>query len=100
MNPDLTKIAIAANIGALRQLLADVAITSSEPSQAIRVGDRRGGLAGSDAAPTHMLFEAKPGDPVTLVGVSLLLRLVALAACYIPARRASHVDPLVALHHE
>ena len=49
---------------------------------------------------SSMLFEVKPGDPVTLIGVSLLLMLVALAACYIPARRASHVDPLVALRHE
>jgi len=47
-----------------------------------------------------MLFEVKTGDPLTLIGVSLLLMLVALAACYIPARRASHADPLVALRHE
>ena len=47
-----------------------------------------------------ILFEVKPGDPVTLLGVSLLMMLVALAACYIPARRASRVDPLVALRHE
>jgi predicted permease len=47
-----------------------------------------------------MLFEVKPGDPVTLIGVSLLLMLVALAACYIPAHRASRVNPLVALRHE
>jgi predicted permease len=49
---------------------------------------------------SSMLFEVKPGDPVTLIGVSLLLMLVALAACYVPARRASHADPLVALRHE
>jgi predicted permease len=61
------------------------------------------GAAGSLAVTRllgSMLFEVKPGDPVTLVGVSLLLMLVALAACYIPAHRASHVDPLVALRHE
>jgi ABC-type antimicrobial peptide transport system permease subunit len=61
------------------------------------------GAAGSMAVTRllgSMLFEVKPGDPVTLIGVSLLLMLVALAACYIPARRASHLDPLVALRHE
>lgn len=61
------------------------------------------GAAGSLAVTRllgSMLFEVKPADPVTLVGVSLLLMLVALAACYIPARRASRVDPLVALRHE
>jgi ABC-type antimicrobial peptide transport system permease subunit len=61
------------------------------------------GAAGSLAVTRllgSMLFEIEPGDPVTLIGVSLMLMQVALAACYIPARRASHLDPLVALRHE
>ncbi len=47
-----------------------------------------------------MLFEIKPTDPVTFVALTLLLAGVALMASFIPARRASRMDPLVALRHE
>ncbi len=55
---------------------------------------------GAGRALSSLLFQVNPRDPVTLGGVSLLLAGVALLACYLPARRATHVDPLVALRHE
>ena len=47
-----------------------------------------------------LLYQVHGGDPTTLIAVALALLLVALAACYIPARRATRVDPLVALRYE
>ncbi len=47
-----------------------------------------------------LLYEVRPADPVTFAGIGLLLSAVALLACYLPARRATRVDPALTLRSE
>ncbi|HEU4432612.1 MAG TPA: FtsX-like permease family protein, partial [Pyrinomonadaceae bacterium] len=61
------------------------------------------GLAGALALTrlmTSLLFEVSPADPITFVAVALSVVFATLLACYIPARRATRVDPLIALRYE
>jgi ABC-type antimicrobial peptide transport system permease subunit len=61
------------------------------------------GLAGALAATrlfAGLLYGVTPGDPLTFASVSLALTAVALAACYLPARRASRADPLSILRND
>ena len=85
----------------------------AQPPDVIRMILRYGlALAGSGAAigvvlafavtriMTSLLFGTSPADPAVFIGVSCFLAAVAVAACYLPARRASKVDPIVALRYE
>jgi ABC-type antimicrobial peptide transport system permease subunit len=61
------------------------------------------GLVGALAAGrllSSLLHEVRPSDPLIILLTAVCLGAVALIACYLPARRAAHVDPMVALRHE
>ncbi|MFY9550784.1 MAG: ABC transporter permease [Thermoanaerobaculia bacterium] len=111
---------LLASIGLYGVLAYDVAQRAREMAIRIAIGAKPGdllrlvlghgfrlvlpgalvGLAAALAVPrvlTSILFGVSPSDPPTLAGTTLLLVLVALLACYLPARRAMRGDPLIAL---
>jgi putative ABC transport system permease protein len=66
----------------------------------LAIGVGLAGAAGLSRLMSSVLFGVRPLDPLTFAGAAAMLALVALAACYVPARRAARVDPVVALAEE
>jgi len=90
------RVALGARPGDVLRLVARQGLTLALVGIAL-------GLAASLALMrliSGLLFSVRATDPITFVGVSLLLVAVALMASFIPARRATRVDPAVALRHE
>jgi putative ABC transport system permease protein len=61
------------------------------------------GVAASIAATRYLsslLFQIRSTDPLTMAAVAVLLLAAAAVACYLPARRATRVDPMIAVHYE
>jgi putative ABC transport system permease protein len=90
------RMALGASASSVTQMVVKHGITLTGIGVAI-------GLAGSWAATRalkKMLYGVSSTDPTTFAAVAALLTVIALAACWIPARRASRVDPIVALREE
>ena len=90
------RLALGAQPGVLLRLVLREGMQLIAAGIAVGVG----GALVLTRAMASLLFEVSPTDPVVFTGVPLLLITVALAACFVPARRASRVDPIVALRCE
>jgi putative ABC transport system permease protein len=90
------RMALGADGSAIRRMVLREGVT------VILVGLVAGtaGALGTSRFLSTMLFEVRPGDPVTILSASLLLGSVGIAACYIPARRATKIDPIIAIRND
>jgi putative ABC transport system permease protein len=94
------EIGIRMALGAGKSTVLKMVISQGIKLALIGVAIGLAGALGLTRFLSGLLYGVKPGDPLTLVAVSALLIGVALMACYIPARQAAKVDPMVALRQE
>jgi len=90
------RIALGANSSSVLRLVVGQALALTLAGAAIGIG----AALGVTRFLNSLLYGVKPADPLTFIAVAFVLAAVALLACYIPARRAMKVDPMVALRYE
>ena len=100
VNQRTHEIGIRVALGAQRADVARLVLGRSLGLTLLGVGIGIGGAFAVTRVLSDILYGISATDPVTFVAVPLLLVLVALAACYVPIRRAMRVDPMVALRYE
>jgi len=94
------EIGIRMTLGAQRRDVLRLVLRQGLAIAAIGVTLGIAGALGTSGMLKSLLFGVRPSDPLTLAGVAILLVGCVLVACYIPARRAMRVDPMVALRYE
>jgi putative ABC transport system permease protein len=94
------EIGVRMALGAQRNDVLSLVLGRAGVLTAIGIGAGLVVALGLTQVMTALLYETEPGDPSTFGFVAVLLALVAFAACYFPARRASRVNPIVALRYE
>jgi predicted permease len=94
------EIGIRMALGAERRDVLQLVLGDAGRMVMLGVGIGLAAVLGLTRMMASMLFGVSPTDPITLTGVALLLSGVSLLACYIPARRATRVDPNIALRYE
>jgi putative ABC transport system permease protein len=94
------EIGIRTALGAQRNDLMAMILKQGLKTAVIGVGIGLAAALGLTHLMKSMLFGVGATDPLTFIGVALMLMSVAITASYVPARRAMRVDPLVALKYE